>query len=141
MRFPTKTSKQELAVLSDFDGVISVNNVLEALYDQFSPVNWRTYADLWRQEKISSTEEIPLSLGNATATREEMEAFVESLGVDSLFTRLAAYCQKKELYLAVVSDGLRWYIELLLGKLSLEDIPIFANEVQFTNQGLTFSFP
>lgn len=132
---------QKIAVLSDFDGVISRRNVLEALYQEYSKVDWEHYVDLWSREELSAVEEIPACLGEVTAPRVELEKFVSGLEIDPGFEDLYQFCDSRGHFLAVTSDGLQWYIELLLKKMGVEGIPVFANQIHFQQQGLTFSFP
>jgi len=139
--FPRDGQYQKIAVLSDFDGVISRQNVLEALYQEYSTVDWEHYVDLWSREELSAVEEIPACLGGVTAPRIELENFVSGLEIDAGFADLVQFCNSRGHFLAITSDGLKWYIKLLLKKNNINEIPVFANEIQFQRKGLTFSFP
>ena len=139
--FPRKGQYHQVVILSDFDGVISRENVLEALYSEFSPADWQHYVNLWQMGELSAAEEIPLCLGGVNTPRDELERFVTSLEIDQSFKDLHRFCNAGGYFLAITSDGLRWYIKLLLNKINVEEVPIFSNEIHFKEEGLTFSFP
>jgi 2-hydroxy-3-keto-5-methylthiopentenyl-1-phosphate phosphatase len=141
MWFPEPGAYQEIAVLSDFDGVLTNYNVLELLYEEYSQVDWQHYVSLWEREELSAVEEIPLCLEGVMVDRTRMESFINGISLANDFRILYDFCQSKNHYLAIVSDGLRWYIEYLLQQAGISNLPIFANEIQFTDQGLSFSFP
>lgn len=141
MKFPAEGAYQELVIISDFDGVISLSNVLEALYAEFSRVNWRYYVSMWEKNEISTLEEIQLCLGGIKVNRGEMETFISEIKIDESLRNMYDFCRQKDHYLAILSDGLLWYIEYLLQRISISHIPMFANQIQFSEQGLSFSFP
>ena len=130
-----------IAVLSDFDCTISTINVLSYLYECFDSSNWRTIVARWDRGEISTPQEIESCFASIHATREEMEKSLDAVELDPAFKHLVQFCRSREYYIAVASDGLRWYIEYILNRHKIHDVAVFANEIHFTGNGYRFSYP
>ena len=61
--------------------------------------------------------------------------------LDPAFPDFIDLCRRREMPFAIVSDGLRWYIEYIFSRHGLRDIPIYACEIRFQNPGYSFEFP
>lgn len=128
-------------ILCDFDGTITDVNVGDALYSEFSEEGL-FYAQQWERGEISSEEEYRKSFATITASKEEMESFILTrIDIDPGIHALIAYCVTHGIHFAILSDGLRWYIEYLLRTQGLKDLHIFSAEINFTREGYDFSFP
>lgn len=141
MKMPSSGIERKIAITTDFDGVISKVNVLNSLYQKFGRSDWQSYTKRWELGEIGTKTEIHKCLGNATATREEMELHLESIPMDMSIIDLYNYCQDRGYYFAIISDGFEWYIEYLLEKIGIFDLDIFANQIHFQGDEIFFSFP
>lgn len=130
-----------MAVLSDFDGTLTPFGVADALYQRFAAPSWRETTARWERGEISSPEELRINLSTATASRAEMESFLDNVPLDVDLPRLVAFCREQDYPLAIVSDGLGWYIRHILQHHCVPDIPIFANEIEFLPRGVRISSP
>ncbi len=138
------TSAQDgrrLAVLCDFDGTITRANVLESLYERFGSTQCRRATELWTENRISTQQELSLCFGTFRTTRQELESFLGSFCIDEALPGLIALCARQRWPFAIVSDGLRWYIDLILTHCGVSDIPVYANEIEFVPNGYRFRFP
>ena len=75
------------------------------------------------------------------ASAGEMEEVLASVPLDPAFPAFIDLCRQRKIPFAIVSDGLRWYIEYILIRYGLRDIPIYACEIRFQNPGYSFEFP
>lgn len=129
-------------VLCDFDGTISVRDVEVALLNRFATPGWREREKAIIAAGYKSARYLPAIFAGWSASREEMLQFIEKeAALDPHFPRFVSYCRQAGYHLEIVSDGLNLYIEYLLGKNRLDDIPFTCNYIQFHSEGVTLHFP
>jgi len=139
-----KSSKQQksgVAVLCDFDGTATPHIVIDMLYRQFAAPSWREIVQRWERGEISTREEIQSCFATITASRAEMESFLDTIPLDPALVQLVDFCRQRGYHFAIVSDGLRWYIEYVLNRHGIRDVTIYASEIHFGPDGFRFSFP
>jgi 2,3-diketo-5-methylthio-1-phosphopentane phosphatase len=131
----------DVVILSDFDGTIVTANVLESLYGRFGTPLCQQATGLWDRGLISTQEELATCFGTFTATRQEMESHLETFRVEPAMHKLVRLCSKKQWAFAIVSDGLRWYVDFILKRNGFSGIDVYANDIEFLEPGYRFSFP
>lgn len=129
------------AVLSDFDGTITPINVMDTLYEMFGGPSTRFYMARWQRGEISTMEEVEQVFKTVKSTRHEMESFLRTVELDPGFKSLLAFCQEMDYPFAIVSDGLRWYIDYILNIHGVEELKIYAGEIIFLEKGFRFEYP
>jgi len=131
----------KFAVLSDFDGTITTINVMDTLYEMFGGPSTRFHMARWTRGEISTMEEVEQVFKTVKSTRREMEAFLRTVELDPGFKSMLAFCQKLDYPFAIVSDGLRWYIDYILDSHGVEEIKVYAGEIIFLERGFRFEYP
>jgi 2,3-diketo-5-methylthio-1-phosphopentane phosphatase len=130
------------AVLCDFDGTISKGDIGNTLFKKFAGgTDWEELIASWVRGEIGSRECLTRECRLARVTREEVVALAESFEIDTHFPEFAHWCGAKDVPLIVVSDGLDFYIEVVLRKHGLSHLPIFANHLKFIENGIEPEFP
>lgn len=135
------STQQPIAVLCDFDGTITIGGVLDLIYKEFAAPSCWELVERWIRGEITTPQEIRGCFSSMKASREEMEAVIDSVSIDPCFPEFVEFCQKQGYPLAVLSDGLRWYIDYVLKRYSIEGLEIFANEIEFLADGYQISTP
>lgn len=136
----TPAKKTNVAVLCDFDGTICTTNTMDYLYRNFAGAGMK-YAERWERGEISTVEEIRATFATVDSSREEMERALDELEIDEGFPRFLEFCRQRGYHLAVVSDGLEWYITYILDRHGIHGLPIYANQIRFENGDFQFAFP
>ncbi|MFC2053545.1 MtnX-like HAD-IB family phosphatase [Chloroflexota bacterium] len=134
-----KNSK--IAVLSDFDGTITTCNVLNSLYDKFATPSYRVTLERWNRGEISTMEEIETVFATVSASRAEMESFLDTVELDPGFPALLSYCRAMGIEFVVVSDGLRWYIDYIMRHHEIAEVAVYACDIHFERGNYRFSYP
>jgi 2-hydroxy-3-keto-5-methylthiopentenyl-1-phosphate phosphatase len=129
------------AIISDFDGTIVPINTLNYLLEHFAAPEWRDITQSWARGELSQEDEYRLGFASVRASPEEMLPLLSKVPVDPGFPGFIDLCRQRGVPFAIVSDGLRWYIETILKNHGLHDISIYACEVHFLNPGYSFEFP
>lgn len=122
-------------VFTDFDGTIAVDDIGDAMFEQFGDVNacLESFA-AYRRGEINARE--CWRRGFATmknVTREEFTRFILSKKTDPLFPSFAAYCRENNIDVHILSDGFDAYIDPILKREHLDFLPRFSNELQFND--------
>ncbi|NPU85677.1 MAG: MtnX-like HAD-IB family phosphatase [Syntrophaceae bacterium] len=130
MREPPGDGK--VLVLCDFDGTISRTDVGNRLFNRFTGRGWQEIDEAYCRGEIGSREAYTRVAAILEGDRERMLAFVlREAELDGHFPAFRRFCRETGLDLIIVSDGLDFYINAVLRKHGLEDIPIHANRTLF----------
>jgi 2,3-diketo-5-methylthio-1-phosphopentane phosphatase len=117
-------------------------DVLHAVCERFATSVYRELTEQWRCGEISTQQLLPAWFAAISASREEMEAYIDTIDMDPSFADFEQYCRLRGVRLCIVSEGLRWYIDRLLARHGIHGIPVYANEVHFRDaKGVSFSYP
>jgi len=131
----------KVAVLCDFDGTIALRQVIPTLYEHFAGPSCMEVVQRWMRGEVGTKEEFRICFGSITASRAEMEAVLDSVPIDPAFPRLLDFCRQRGYRFAIVSDGLRWYINYILARYGIHGLTVYANEIYFEPQGIRLAFP
>ncbi len=138
----SKKANASPAVLCDFDDTVAVENVAELLLNHFGDGQWHELRQQHRQKLITLKEYQELTFAAITADRETMKSLVkERATLRPYFKELWSYCQDNHIPLAIVSHGLDFYVEALLEREGLKQIPFFAVNTYYTSQGIAYRYP
>jgi 2-hydroxy-3-keto-5-methylthiopentenyl-1-phosphate phosphatase len=141
-RFRRRTGKAPFAVLCDFDGTISTSDVGSALFGRFAGgKQWEALLESWKRGEIGSRDCLVEECRMTRVTRGELVSFTEAFEIDEKFSGFAEWCDEKGVPLAIVSDGLDFYIEQVLKRFELSRLPVYANHLRFTDGGVEPEFP
>jgi 2,3-diketo-5-methylthio-1-phosphopentane phosphatase len=130
-----------LAVLCDFDGTIVPCDTVELMYQRFAEPPCPDLNEKWIRGEISTQEELQGCFATITASRAEMEAALCAVSIDPAFPPFLAFCRERGYRFAVVSDGLDWIIDLILGRHGLDGLTVYCNRLRFEPGGFRFTFP
>ena len=132
---------ENLAVLIDFDGTAAEINVLDTLYAKFGGPSHHAIMERWKRGEISTMQEMESIFETVTANRQEMEAFLRTVELDPGFKPLLDACQEEGYAFAIVSDGLRWYIDYIVKQNQQDGVSVYACELIFEENGFSFKYP
>ena len=129
------------AVLSDFDDTAAEQNVAELLLERFGHQSWRDVRNRFREGQLTLKEYQEITFSNISADRAAMRDYVmEKANFRPYFQELCRVCQEQDIPLAIVSQGLDFYIEALLDKEGLSHVPVYAVNTVFSAEGLTYFY-
>ncbi|MCC7129493.1 MAG: hypothetical protein B6D39_07170 [Anaerolineae bacterium UTCFX2] len=130
----------KLTILCDFDGTITPSDLTDFIYEKFAGCGLY-YLKLWSQYLIDTREEILRTFETITASQEEIAAALTSIPIDPTFYELVTFSRQNDIELVIVSDGLDWAIETVLGAHGIQGLPIISNHMVFGENKLTCEFP
>ena len=129
------------AVLTDFDDTAAAQNVAELLLQRFGHPSWQDVRQRFRDGLVTLKEYQEITFRDIQATAPAMGQYVkENANFRPHFRELWHYCQDNSIPMAIVSQGLDFYIEALLEKEGLTGVPVYAVNTRFTPQGITYQY-
>jgi 2,3-diketo-5-methylthio-1-phosphopentane phosphatase len=128
-------------VLVDFDGTITKNDVGALLFDSFSKEKNKRIVSQWLEGKISSKECLQKECELIEITKKQLKNFALSQKIDENFPDFVDLCKREKKDLVILSDGLDYYIKLILRKYHLDDILFYSNTLRFEGKRLVPEFP
>lgn len=109
------TEARGTAILVDFDGTITEQDVGVVLLEQFSRTDWRTIEEQFERDEVDIRGNMQEQFAHVPEDAETLVAYARPLvTIRSGWEEFVAYCRERGLGLAVVSGGLDFYVEALL---------------------------
>ncbi|NIM20703.1 MAG: MtnX-like HAD-IB family phosphatase [Candidatus Latescibacteria bacterium] len=133
---------RDIAILCDFDGTVAREDVGHLLFRKFSEPNGTTeVVSKWKRGEISSKECLEREAELARVSQEELDEFILLRKLDPYFKDFLDFALKRGMEVAIVSDGLDYYIEKMLLRSGAAHVDFYANCLSLTNHSLKLSFP
>ncbi|MDR7147603.1 2,3-diketo-5-methylthio-1-phosphopentane phosphatase [Rhizobium sp. BE258] len=101
----------------------------DLILERFARPQWHEIEDQWANGKITSAQCMQRQVRLIDATCDELDAFLDTVEIDSDFVGFMQFCDMNELALSVVSDGVEYFIRRVLRRHGLSDIPVIANRL------------
>lgn len=140
-------------VLSDFDGTISLVDTGIAVIDGLELEGAWDIEYMWRRGEIGSMECLARQWEMVKLPPAELYEFIDALQLDPRFHDFLALVHERQAGIAVLSDGLDFYVDRLLGREGVrvcqdetllrdpDCLVRFANAATITEGGVKITFP
>jgi len=116
-------------ILCDFDGTISLSDVTDTLLTRFGMPGYEELETAWADGKIGSRECMEGQIALLDASKEELDAALDTIQLDPAFVTFVALATQLGMPVKVVSDGLDYAIARMLRANGLGGLPIYANRL------------
>jgi len=131
----------KMIVQCDFDGTLTVEDMGFYLLDTFAKGEWRRWLQDYRDKKITVGEFNSRAFATVRTAKEELLAAIRSeTRLREGFSELVAYCREKGFRLAIVSNGVDFYINSILADAGLGDVEAHAATSRFHPGGLKVQY-
>lgn len=121
----------------DFDGTITVEDVSFSLLDKFAPQTWREWLDRYKKGQITVGQFNTTAFSLLRADRTELFAYVKDVArLRPGLPELVNYCRKSGIEFVITSNGLDFYIDIILKSIGLYDVRVFAARTEFDSDRL-----
>ena len=128
-------------VQCDFDGTITLEDEAFLLLDAFADGNWRQVLTEYREGKISVGHFNTRAFAMIKADRQHLLDLVRrTVNMRDGFNELVSCCHRKGFKLVIVSNGLDFYIKVILRELGIDDVEVFAAQTQFSPGGMKVKY-
>ena len=132
----------KLAVLSDFDGTVTLNDTFQNVLEKFGQGDWRAVDDQYVKGEITLEECLRRQGGMVRASKTQLlDELDQVTKFRPGFDNLAEYCKTNHYPLVLVSAGLDFIIKHFLMRENLMDkVELFAAVAKCTRMGIKFDF-
>jgi len=131
-----------LAVLTDFDGTISVTDASYEVLERFGEERWKDIEKEALDGRMSIKEALRRQAAMVKVSEEEMAPFlIEKVQLRDGFREFALWCRENGVHLEICSDGFGNTIGVLLAHWGLEWIPWTSNRTEPRKDGMLIEFP
>ena len=129
-------------IVCDFDGTISVTDVVDDLLDKFATPEWQVIERNWIEGRINARECLARQTALVRAQKHDLIRFFHSVMIDPAFSAFTEFCTAHHLSLSIVSDGFDLAIQQILTRHGLDPLVIVANHFeQRGNERWEVTFP
>lgn len=133
------------AILIDFDGTIVPYDVEFEIFAQLGGAGQAgDVVARWERGELDVPGRLTAgfsALRQGGVTQSQLETFLDGVPLDPTFPTFLKFLESKQWPAAILSDGLTWYIEGILNRYQVQNIPpIISNEIDFEN-GWQLRFP
>jgi 2-hydroxy-3-keto-5-methylthiopentenyl-1-phosphate phosphatase len=123
-----------LKVVCDFDGTITKEDTADAIFTRFAAAEWRDLEVSWENGEIGSAECMRRQMELVDASLAELDAALDEREIDEHFAAFVAFAAARGIELAIVSDGVDYFIQRILKRAGLSHIPVSANRLIRLNE-------
>ena len=133
--------KKNVLVLCDFDGTVSPRDIGFEVLQAFTGRGWEEIDRAYCSGEIGSKEAYVRIGAIIRGTRDEILHYVDQNGaLDSHFGPFHDFCLDRGMVIAIVSDGLDFYIDRILRKHDLGHVRFYSNVARFSDgKGFTIA--
>jgi 2,3-diketo-5-methylthio-1-phosphopentane phosphatase len=133
---------RKIAILCDFDGTVARDDVGHLLFRKFTDSRLTDeVVHRWKRGEISSRECLEREAALAKISKKELDEFILLRKLDPYFKDFIDFAVKRGMEVAIVSDGLDYYIEKMLLRNGSAHVDFFANKLNLSNGTLKITFP
>jgi 2-hydroxy-3-keto-5-methylthiopentenyl-1-phosphate phosphatase len=132
----------KLAVLSDFDGTVTLNDTFRNVAERFAQGDWMAVDDQYVKGQITLEECLRRQGAMVKASKSQiLEELDEVTRFRAGFDNLIDYCKTNHNPLVVVSAGLDFVIKHFLRLQKWRKVELYAAAAKCTTTGIKFHFP
>jgi len=123
-----------LALVIDFDGTITTEDVGLQIITEFGLAGWDEGIVRYRSGEFGSRELHEWEAAYLSSAQEsDMQDFAREKGeIRPGFKELIAYARSHDIPLEIASSGWSFYIDAILGKFELTEVPYISAKADFT---------
>jgi 2-hydroxy-3-keto-5-methylthiopentenyl-1-phosphate phosphatase len=128
-------------VFCDFDGTITIGDATDHVLSNLADPQWLEIEEQWKAGHIGSGACMRAQVGLIRASRDELDAVLDNVAVDPGFVAFRLFCRSRGIPMSVVSDGVDYFVHRILAREGVDDMPVLANRLGFTEQGFELTSP
>lgn len=126
--------KDKYVIQCDFDGTLTTEDISFHILEKFTDSGWRKDFEDYQSGLINVGQFNKKAFARVCASESELTDFVKSISYErSGIAELLAFCKSNDIEFNIVSNGLRFYINIILQKLGIENVSVYAAETDFSS--------
>lgn len=139
------SSKQKIAVLSDFDGTIVDVDTGALVLEKFGEGKWRELDVKLEKGEISLEECLARQYAMVKVSKDDILRMLktEKIEIRSNFRNLVKYCRRNDFPFVITTGGIDFCINSVLNSKGFAEgsLTIHSGKTEYSNDGLKITFP
>lgn len=119
-----------MRIACDFDGTITTTDTTDRVLEALADPRWRDLEAAWLAGQITAAECMRRQISLIGADRKALDRVLDAVTLDPGFPEFVGWCEARALPVAVVSDGVDYFIQRILARHGLERLPVSANRLR-----------
>jgi 2-hydroxy-3-keto-5-methylthiopentenyl-1-phosphate phosphatase len=136
-----KPAGHKLAVFCDFDGTITVGDVVDILLEKHADPQWRLIEKRWENGEIDDCECMSQQIRLIRGSWSDIVSTLDTIQMDAHFKSFAEKCRQSETPLYVGSNGLDKVISYFFEREGIEVDGLWAYQLTESNGFWSLQFP
>ncbi|MCL5986502.1 MAG: MtnX-like HAD-IB family phosphatase [Actinobacteria bacterium] len=133
--------KKKVKIITDFDNTLSTVDLIDKLIVKIYGEMGKEIVSSWEDMKIGAVLAHKQMAESQKLTDKLIRETAKDVFLEKGIHELRDYCRENDIELIVVSDGFDVYIDDLLSRNNLSDLPVYCNEVVFRNGRIEIRHP
>jgi 2,3-diketo-5-methylthio-1-phosphopentane phosphatase len=131
----------------DFDGTITKRDAVDAILESFADSRWLEIEEDWKQGRIGSRECLAAQMRLVRATKDQIDALLDSIEIDEGFVKLLDTCAERGVEVHIISDGFDSCIKRILARPALNlqarmnRVRVFSSHLEAVRDRWEVDFP
>jgi 2,3-diketo-5-methylthio-1-phosphopentane phosphatase len=131
-----------LKVFVDFDGTITRQDVGNSFFRKFgNATESAKLVKMWKDGDLSGRDLTAKEAEYVRADENQALRYVEGFEIDPAFKAFLSFCKQHSLDVAVLSDGLDFYVTRIFEVNGISGLPLYVNRAHFTSDRVSVEFP
>lgn len=130
-----------MQLFCDFDGTISRQDTVDTVLSRHAPPDWEAIEEEWKQGQIGSAECMQRQIALLNGDLDTLNATLDGIEIDASFEAFVDFCHQSAIDITIVSDGVDYFIQRILGRVGLSHLPVIANHLVKTETGFALATP
>jgi 2-hydroxy-3-keto-5-methylthiopentenyl-1-phosphate phosphatase len=127
---PSNGEAPRIILFCDFDGTVATNDVGDLFFQTLAGTQaWQEAVEAYRAGLITSRQYLERMCAATRFDPDRFESLIAEQRVDPDFPACVAYCRRQGYPVYILSDGLDSYIQQVLERNGLGDLPVYANRM------------
>jgi 2,3-diketo-5-methylthio-1-phosphopentane phosphatase len=118
-----------MRIICDFDGTITQQDTTDRVLEALADPAWRELEARWVAAEITASDCMRQQIALIRGGQEELDAVLDGATLDSGFRDFVVWAEHRDLPVAVVSDGVDYFITRILARHGLAHLPVIANRL------------
>ncbi len=132
----------KLAIFTDYDGTITVQDTVDLVLDTFGAADWRDTSARIDATGAGDIERMAAEfVGLATSIENVREFIRENVTIDETFVDFLAHCRSRGWEVVVLSQGMGESVEEMFAKYGIDGVEWHANALGGEDGDLRIEFP
>ena len=103
--------------------------------------DWKVWEREWVEGRLAARECLRFQVENLRVSRETLFEHLLAVRIDRAFAGILRWARARQVEVFIVSDSFAPLITHILASNAIADVPVFANDLEFSGDRMVPSFP